>query len=320
MSESESEHAPVIRIVKKKVVHGGHHGGSWKVAYADFVTAMMAFFLVMWIISMDQATREKIEDYFNDPASATTSKAGISSLAAGGISPIATGFIGAMDGRTWGSLAQEAQEDRFKRVKDKLKQKLEQQKLGAKPDLSKLINQVEVKVTQAGLLVELTEAGEGTFFQSGSAQMPADARRVVGLVGAELGKLANPVVIEGHTDVVPYGRTGYSNWELSADRANAARRVMLDSGLRPEQVTEVRGYADRKLRDPAHPHSAVNRRVTIRVAFQIPNQRREPDDEHDTGERVGPSKKPFGINLAPLAADNPAAENTKSDKHESHGH
>ena len=304
---SETEHAPVIRIVKKKVSHGGHHGGSWKVAYADFVTAMMAFFLVMWIISMDQATREKIQDYFNDPASATTSKAGISSLAAGGMNPIATGFIGAMDARAWGGLAQEAQEDKFRRTQVNLQKKL-QQKLGKRPDLSKLLNQIQVKVTQAGLLVELTEAGEGTFFRSGSAQMPEEARRVVGIIGKELGKLANPVVIEGHTDVVPYGAPGYSNWELSADRANAARRVMLEAGLRPEQVSEVRGYADRKLRDPANPRAAENRRVTIRVAYQTPGEPRPPDEENDTNEKIGPSSKPFSVNLAPLGGDNPAAQ------------
>src|SRR5690349_24015040 len=94
---SESEHAPVIRIVKKKVSHGGHHGGSWKVAYADFVTAMMAFFLVMWIISMDQETREDIQNYFNNPFSTSESKAGITKMAAGGRSPLASGFLGALN-------------------------------------------------------------------------------------------------------------------------------------------------------------------------------------------------------------------------------
>src|SRR5690349_7542137 len=104
------EHAPVIRIVKKKIIAGGHHGGSWKVAYADFVTAMMAFFLVMWIISMDQPVREKIQDYFNDPASASISKAGISKLASGGRNPVASGFAGAMDTKVWVQASKEKSE------------------------------------------------------------------------------------------------------------------------------------------------------------------------------------------------------------------
>src|SRR5262249_1788763 len=96
----EAQHpAPVIRIVKKKKSHGGHHGGSWKVACADFVTGMMAFFLVMWIISMDENVRVQIQEYFNDPFSASNSKAGISKMAAGGRNPLASGLAGAMDSR-----------------------------------------------------------------------------------------------------------------------------------------------------------------------------------------------------------------------------
>src|SRR2546430_2507860 len=101
MAEQE---APTIRIVKKKHVHAAHHGGSWKVAYADFVTAMMAFFMVMWLVSMDQNIKQQVQDYFNDPFSASDSRAGISKLAAGGQNPLASGFAGAMDARTWAGL------------------------------------------------------------------------------------------------------------------------------------------------------------------------------------------------------------------------
>src|SRR6476661_9037836 len=117
MSADTPTPAPIIRIVKKKHVHAAHHGGSWKVAYADFVTAMMAFFLVMWIISMDQKTREQIQSYFNDPASASNSPAGISKLATGGKSPIAAGSKGLMTGKTWGEAAKETQQERLIRVR-----------------------------------------------------------------------------------------------------------------------------------------------------------------------------------------------------------
>jgi chemotaxis protein MotB len=115
---------PVIRIVKKKHVHAAHHGGSWKVAYADFVTAMMAFFLVMWIIGMDQETREEIQSYFNDPASASNSPAGISKLAAGGKSPMALGTKGVLKGKIWGQAAREAQKDRLDRTREAIQKQL----------------------------------------------------------------------------------------------------------------------------------------------------------------------------------------------------
>src|SRR3954464_13434248 len=125
--------APVIRIVKKKHVHAAHHGGSWKVAYADFVTAMMAFFLVMWIISMDQNVRVQIQEYFNDPFSASNSKAGIAKNTSGGRNPLASGLAGAMDSRVWAGLAMDGQQERFTQTREKLQQEIEK-----RPDLSRL--------------------------------------------------------------------------------------------------------------------------------------------------------------------------------------
>src|ERR1700686_3845583 len=116
---SDPNTAPVIRIVKKKHAEVVHHGGSWKVAYADFVTAMMAFFLVMWIVSMNEQSREQIQDYFNNPSSAAESKAGISKLASGGANPVATGSFG-IGAKNWHELALEAQKERLTRVRDTL--------------------------------------------------------------------------------------------------------------------------------------------------------------------------------------------------------
>src|SRR5713101_4838956 len=122
--------APVIRIVKKKHAHAAHHGGSWKVAYADFVTAMMAFFMVMWLLSLNQEVRQEIQDYFNNPASAAQSRAGISKLASGGSNPLASGTLG-MGAKSWRELALEAQKERFSRVRDTLKNEI-----AGRPDLS----------------------------------------------------------------------------------------------------------------------------------------------------------------------------------------
>ncbi len=283
--------APVIRIVKKKHAPAAHHGGSWKVAYADFVTAMMAFFLVMWIISMDQSTRQDIQQYFNDPASASNSPAGISKLAAGGRSAIAAGPGGMFNEKSWRNQAKEAQRQRMKSVKKSL-----QDKIVRRPDLTKLGKHVAIDVTESGLVIELIETNEAMFFESGSASLPPATRTLLAVIAPELGRMPNPVVIEGHTDVVQY-RDGsdYSNWELSADRANAARRAMAATGLHAGQVVQVSGYADNRLHDPKNPKDASNRRVTILVNYSEPTG--------GGGDAIGSpnrgDEKPFPLKIKP---------------------
>jgi len=252
----------VIRVVKKKAAAPAYHGGSWKVAYADFVTAMMAFFLVLWLLSMDQKLKEEIQSYFNNPYSPSNSVAGISKLADGGKSPIATGTVG-MNAKNWRELAMEAQRERFDRVHATL-----QKEIAGCPDLSRLRQHVTIEVGRAGLRIELIDTPDATFFESGSAQLPLGTKKLLTIIARQLGQLANPVIIEGYTDVVPYhAGAPYSNWELSTDRANAARRLMEAAGLRPRQVMEVRGYADSQLRDAKHPTNASNRRVSILVNY-----------------------------------------------------
>jgi chemotaxis protein MotB len=284
---------PVVRIVKKKLTHAKHHGGSWKVAYADFVTAMMAFFLVMWIISMDQSTREQIQDYFNDPASASNSPAGISKLAAGGTSAIAAGSKGLMSGKAWGSTSREAQKERLAQVRESL-----QKEIAHRPDLARLKEHVSLDLTRRGLVIELIEASDSLFFQSGSAGLSPETHGLLAIIARELGKVPNSIVIEGHTDSVPYaGRADYSNWELSADRANAARRAMERMGLRFRQVVEVRGYADSQLRDPHHPTHASNRRVSILVNYSEPTE--APAKGTDRGDAAKGEQSPFDLGIRP---------------------
>jgi len=241
MSVQKPEVQPII--IKKKIVHGGHHGGAWKVAYADFVTAMMALFIVLWLMSSSEPVKRAVAGYFRDPSGKATEK---------------------------GSAAAGVGENLSIRKDDmgKLKEKLESAMLQS-PELAKLKDQVQMTVTGEGLRIELLESEVGTFFESGSSEPSRTGKDMLDMLAAELGKLQNRLLIEGHTDSQPFAasRKGYSNWELSADRANSARKLMQENGLRTGQVAEVRGYADQHLRRPEDPQNPSNRRVSIVVKY-----------------------------------------------------
>ncbi|MFZ1132287.1 MAG: flagellar motor protein MotB, partial [Terriglobales bacterium] len=228
---------PII-IIKKKAGHGGHHGGAWKVAYADFVTAMMALFIVLWLMNSSKQMQEAVGGYFKDP-SGTSKLVGTDQRGAG---------------------------ENFMLTKDdmpKLKEQL-QKAVRKMTDFDKLKNQIQMTITGEGLRIELLESASGTFFESGSSQPNKDGKDLLILLAAELGKLPNKLSIEGHTDSKPYaGERGYGNWELSADRANAARRLMQQTGIRQDQVSQVRGYADQMLRAPKDPLDPSNRRISL---------------------------------------------------------
>lgn len=241
MSVPTPETQPII--IKKKIVHGGHHGGAWKVAYADFVTAMMALFIVLWLMNSSEQVKKAIAGYFRDPSGHGRQQG--------------TGQAGLGEGVGVGK------EDMSK-LKDKLEAAMKQT-----PSLDRLKDQVQMTVTGEGLRIELLESDVGTFFESGNAQPSSSGMSMLKMISGELAKLPNRLLIEGHTDARPYtGRASYSNWELSSDRANAARRLMQESGLRPDQIAEVRGYADQRLRKPDDPDNASNRRVSIIVQYR----------------------------------------------------
>jgi len=235
---------PPIIIIKKKSGHGGHHGGAWKVAYADFVTAMMALFIVLWLLSStSKQTQIAISGYFKDP-SGTSNKPG-SALA---------------------GVAEELslKKDDMAQLKEKL-----QSTIQTIADLDKLKKNIEMTVTAEGLRIELIESEKGTFFDSGSPKLNANGQELLGLLAAELEKVPNRISIEGHTDAKPFsGKSSYSNWELSSDRANAARRLMQHpDGLGPDQVSQVRGFADQRLRNLKDPMDPANRRISIIVQY-----------------------------------------------------
>jgi chemotaxis protein MotB len=234
-------------IVKKKIVHGGHHGGAWKVAYADFVTAMMALFIVLWLMGSSEPIKKAVAGYFRDPSGHSNQNGSGQS----GVSIKEDVGIG---------------KDDMHKLKDKLEAAIRQS-----PDVAKLKDQVQMTVTGEGLRIELLEKDTSTFFETGIAQPTDSGKEMLQLLAAQLGKLPNRLSVEGHTDAQPYvSTTGYSNWELSSDRANAARKVIQLSGVRENQVADVRGYADQRLRKPEDPLSASNRRISIVVKYRVP--------------------------------------------------
>jgi chemotaxis protein MotB len=249
--------APVIRVVRKKKGEGGHHGGAWKVAYADFVTAMMAFFLVMWIIGLDKPTRKAIAAYFNDPTAFTKG---------GGKHP-----LGSADMPPKTTLAPAiAKVTNKARAEAELKAKAAEilKELEKSPEFRGLKDSIQVRLTNEGLRIELMEKTSSLFFATGSARLNPRTVRLLQVIAQELKGMKNPIVVEGHTDSRPLnGANGYSNWELSGDRANSARRAMEEHGLHAGQIIMVRGYADHKLLRPDEPTNPSNRRVSILVAY-----------------------------------------------------
>jgi chemotaxis protein MotB len=237
---------PII-IIKKKSGHGGgHHGGAWKVAYADFVTAMLSLFIVLWLASSSETVKKAVGGYFTDPK--------------GMGKDVGNGLKGS------GSESLSIRKDEMNTIKDKLEQAIKSVNA-----MQKIKEHVIFTVTGEGLRVELLEGENSTFFESANSHPTDFGKDLLKRLAEEIGKLPNQVTMEGHTDSRPFSGGGdYSNWELSSDRANAARRWMQQNGMRADQVTQVRGFADQSLRDPAHANDATNRRVTVVIQYQIP--------------------------------------------------
>jgi chemotaxis protein MotB len=274
---------PII-VVKKKGGHGGHHGGAWKVAYADFVTAMMALFIVLWLLNSSKQIQEAVGGYFKDPTG-TSKKVGSNMVGTG------ENFL--------------LTRDNMSKLKDQLQQAMKQM-----TDFEKLKNHIEMTVTTEGLRIELSESASGTFFDSGSPKLNADGKELLATLAEELGKLPNKLSIEGHTDSKPYAPSAaYGNWELSSDRANAARRVMQASGVRSDQVTQVRGFANQRLRKPDAPLDPANRRISVIVQYIFKNDDEDtkPPTESEHKSEEGKPAANAQDNSAASSRDKPAA-------------
>ena len=210
MPAQKSEQLVVQPIIVKKIIQGGgHHGGAWKVAYADFVTAMMALFIVLWLLGSSDPVKKAVAGYFRDPTGHSNQNG--------------SGQSGASENIGIGK-------DDMNKLKEKLEAAIRQS-----PNVSKLKDQVQMTVTGEGLRIELLESAVSTFFETGNAQPTEPGKEMLDLLAAQLGKLPNRLSIEGHTDSRPYvSTTGYSNWELSTDRANSARKLIQQSGVRAQ--------------------------------------------------------------------------------------
>jgi chemotaxis protein MotB len=261
MQFDEKESPPVI--VNKKAHHASHHGGAWKVAYADFVTAMMALFIVLWVLGQDEQTIEAVARYFKDPIG--FSEKG-SSFLEGKVTPFLAGDTGGKD------KVSEANE--LKRMGEKIISEL-----SASPEFQKLTDHIEIEIVDEGLRIEIIDSSD-IFFEIGTSTLKPNAKHLLEKVGNNLAKLKNKVVLEGHTDSRPYSnRTGYTNYELSADRANSARAALTLSDMKEDQIDEIRGYADKRLRDKNDPFNKINRRISIIVKFSGDKNEKENNND-----------------------------------------
>jgi chemotaxis protein MotB len=268
-------------IIVKRIKKGGHaaHGGAWKIAYADFVTAMMAFFLLMWLLgSTTEGDKKGIADYFASPLKIALLSAGSGS---GDSSHVLKG--GGEDlTRTTGQVKRgEVESQRatinlrvlkaeqiraeIARLED-LKFKIEQ-KIESNQRLAGMRGQIALEMTADGLRIQIVDAEGRPMFASGSAEVQPHMRELLQALGGLLAEVPNRLTLEGHTDATPFpgGERGYSNWELSSDRANASRRELLAGGLPDSQVLRVQGLASSVLHVPADPRAPANRRISVLV-------------------------------------------------------
>ena len=244
----DAENKPRI-IIKRVKAHGGHHGGAWKVAYADFVTAMMALFLVLWLTSQASGPQKKAAaQYFRDPGVFETTRGGILD----GSSNIS---------KDPATLTSQEEELRLFEAAQLLRKKFE-----ANAELAKFKDQIKIDITDEGLRIQILDKAERVSFGSGSAELMPDARAILSEIAHVICTLPNPLKVGGHTDrhIFP-SNSPYTNWELSADRANAARRELEVNCVKPELIQRIVGYSDTDLIVKEDPYAPANRRISIIV-------------------------------------------------------
>ncbi len=260
-------------IIVKKVKKGRHdfHGGSWKVAFADFATAMMAFFLLLWL--MGNTTKEEkqaISGYFNDPAGSTETPGAYNVPIGEGGADAAVINLEApkvdeetMDDKTIDELAEENERKRLEQLQQQLEELVQTSEA-----FSAFKDQIMIDITPNGLRIQIVDRDKRPMFDSGSSELKVYSRRILYGLADVLKKVPNKLSITGHTDATPFDLGNYGNWELSSDRANAARRALVRGGIPNEKVSRVEGFADSVLFDKSNPQSPINRRIAIIVLKQ----------------------------------------------------
>jgi len=304
-------------IIIKRIKKGGHaaHGGAWKIAYADFVTAMMAFFLLMWLLgSTTEGDKKGIADYFASPLKlsllASGSGAGDAShVVKGGGQDLtrSTGQVKRGDieaKRDTVNLHQlKAEQIRAEVARLESLQKKVQEAMEGNPELKKMANQLLLEMTADGLRIQILDADARPMFASGNPTVQPHMRELLRAVGRLLAEVPNRLTLEGHTDAQPFpgGERGYSNWELSADRANASRRELIAGGLPDDQVLRVQGLAASNPFDRKDPTAPANRRISIIVMT------REAEDRvfRTQATNAGNSDSPAAQETAPAVSSPP---------------
>lgn len=276
-------------IIIKRVKKGGHsaHGGAWKIAYADFVTAMMAFFLLMWLLgSTSEGDKKGLSDYFQSPLKVAMqggSGAGASASVLNGGGNDMTQSAGQSKRSDSGeSKSKKSSSEQVKAARAKQDaQKLAELSakisaiISSNPKLSEFSNQIKLSMTPDGLQIQIMDDQKRPMFDSGSAMVKTYMRDILQEIGAALADIDNKISMDGHTDQTPYGAgaRGYSNWELSADRANASRRELVVAGLPDDKIARVMGLASSVLQDEENPRSPANRRISITVMTREAEER-----------------------------------------------
>ncbi|MBL8271945.1 flagellar motor protein MotB [Steroidobacter sp.] len=299
MAKAKSADGELAPIIIKKVKKGGHahHGGSWKVAFADFATAMMAFFLLMWLMgSTTQEQKGAISEYFNNPSAVpgtSTVPSPTSIQGPGGASTSMIQLGGGMELHTDAAsedgppkenvtVSDDAAEKRAEQIDaERLNSLMDQLKeaIDAREALAKFKDQILLDITPEGVRIQIVDHDRRSMFPLGSSKLEDYSTKILFELSNIINNVPNRISISGHTDIKPYIANNYSNWELSADRANAARRALLAGGLPPEKVGRVVGLASSVLLDSAVPDSPVNRRISIIVM----NRRTEEAIMHENG-------------------------------------
>ncbi len=276
-------------IIIKRVKKGGHatHGGAWKIAYADFVTAMMAFFLLMWLLgSTSEGDKKGISDYFQSPMKVAMqggSGAGASSSVVNGGGSDLTQTTGqakrgeGADRKAKRLSAEQAKAEAAKRdakMLAALSAKIAAA-ISSKPKMAEFASQIRLEITPDGLQIQIVDDQKRPMFDSGSAMLKPYMRDILREIGTALLDVENKISLDGHTDRSAYGNAdrGYSNWELSADRANASRRELASAGMPEDKLARVVGMASSLLLDPADPLSPSNRRISILVMTKDAEER-----------------------------------------------
>ena len=294
-------------IIIKRVKKGGHaaHGGAWKIAYADFVTAMMAFFLLMWLLgSTTEGDKKGLADYFGAPLKVAmgggSGSGDSSSVVKGGGSDLTrqNGQVRQGDVEAQRKAMQlkalKAEQRRAEVARlEALKKKVEDV-IAANSKLAALKSQIRLEMTRDGLRIQIVDEQSRPMFDSGSAVVKPYMRELLREIGGVLAEVPNRLTLEGHTDAQPFGtgERGYSNWELSSDRANASRRELGAGGLPEARVLLVQGLASSVLFDPADPASPANRRISVIVMNRDAEDRLlriKPDEEEPAPEPALPS-------------------------------